>query len=207
MSYDYYSFDTDSFRYISHHGIKGQRWGVRRYQNPDGTLTNAGKQHVSETASANTKSSASRRTGTQARPSSKRSAGMDLRAINWAVNGTSGSGGIAGAVMDAQAAEIESEIDELLEDTEFYIAKGAQSPSGVFSEEYQKLASTISSEVMELKAAYAQAKDNREKQRIVKEMRLKKKTLETARNKEIEKIKSGNFNQKPKFGSNPSPYI
>ena len=28
---------------IYRHGIKGQRWGVRRYRNPDGTLTNAGK--------------------------------------------------------------------------------------------------------------------------------------------------------------------
>lgn len=28
---------------IYHHGIKGQRWGVRRYQNEDGTRTEAGK--------------------------------------------------------------------------------------------------------------------------------------------------------------------
>lgn len=28
---------------LYHHGIKGQRWGVRRYQNPDGSLTAAGR--------------------------------------------------------------------------------------------------------------------------------------------------------------------
>ncbi len=30
---------------LMHHGIKGQKWGVRRFQNPDGTLTPAGKKH------------------------------------------------------------------------------------------------------------------------------------------------------------------
>lgn len=28
--------------YLVHHGIKGMRWGVRRYQNPDGSLTPEG---------------------------------------------------------------------------------------------------------------------------------------------------------------------
>lgn len=28
---------------LSHHGIKGMKWGVRRYQNEDGSLTPAGK--------------------------------------------------------------------------------------------------------------------------------------------------------------------
>lgn len=30
-------------RELYHHGIKGMKWGVRRYQNKDGTLTDAGK--------------------------------------------------------------------------------------------------------------------------------------------------------------------
>lgn len=29
--------------YLAHHGIKGQKWGVRRFQNEDGTLTDVGK--------------------------------------------------------------------------------------------------------------------------------------------------------------------
>lgn len=33
--------------YLSHHGILGQKWGVRRYQNSDGTLTSAGKKRLS----------------------------------------------------------------------------------------------------------------------------------------------------------------
>lgn len=34
--------------YIAHHGIKGQKWGVRRYRNEDGTLTSAGKKRLSK---------------------------------------------------------------------------------------------------------------------------------------------------------------
>lgn len=33
----------ESTQELRHWGIKGQRWGIRRYQNPDGSLTEAGK--------------------------------------------------------------------------------------------------------------------------------------------------------------------
>lgn len=33
---------------LYHHGVKGQRWGVRHYQNPDGSLTAAGQKRITK---------------------------------------------------------------------------------------------------------------------------------------------------------------
>lgn len=40
---------------LAHYGIKGQKWGVRRFQNPDGTYTAAGKERYANTGVSPTK--------------------------------------------------------------------------------------------------------------------------------------------------------
>lgn len=39
---------SDGSEFIAHHGILGQKWGVRRYQNKDGSLTDAGKRRLAK---------------------------------------------------------------------------------------------------------------------------------------------------------------
>lgn len=46
---------------LKHFGIKGQKWGVRRYQNTDGSLTNAGKKRYFKPAHEDYKKAHSRK--------------------------------------------------------------------------------------------------------------------------------------------------
>lgn len=66
MTYYGYEFIRESD--LTHHGIKGQKWGIRRFQNKDGSLTAAGKKrrgnipeeskHMSDKTKANLKKAA-----------------------------------------------------------------------------------------------------------------------------------------------------
>lgn len=44
--------------YLAHHGILGMKWGVRRYQNSDDTLTSAGRKRYSTELDVHPKRSA-----------------------------------------------------------------------------------------------------------------------------------------------------
>lgn len=52
---------------LRHHGVKGQKWGVRRYQNADGSLTAAGKKRYGDGEQSSGKSEADAQKRAQAK--------------------------------------------------------------------------------------------------------------------------------------------
>ena len=70
--------------YIEHHGILGQRWGVRRYQNKDGTLTEAGKKKLK--SGSLTRTGKKRKEKQRAEENSKKLKSMTDAELNAAVN-------------------------------------------------------------------------------------------------------------------------
>ena len=66
---------------LAHYGVKGMKWGVRRYQNKDGSYTNAGKHRRRSQNSSDYEETRSLR-----RKSSKRLSNEELKKLNKRLN-------------------------------------------------------------------------------------------------------------------------
>lgn len=72
---------------IYHHGIKGMKWGVRRYQNKDGSLTSTGKNRRKNNFASEIKESANRSSANYHESKAKQAAQYkDLAAYNLSRN-------------------------------------------------------------------------------------------------------------------------
>ena len=69
---------------LKHWGIKGMKWGVRRYQNKDGSLTPAGKKRYSDGSTSSSSTSKSSQTSQQ--PKKKTVSEMSDQELRDAVN-------------------------------------------------------------------------------------------------------------------------
>lgn len=63
---------------LMHHGILGMKWGIRRYQNYDGTLTPAGKRRVN-TGKVSKDSNKTQKPATSSKKSVKEMSDSELR--------------------------------------------------------------------------------------------------------------------------------
>lgn len=113
---------------LKHWGIKGMKWGVRRYQNKDGSLTPAGKKRYSDGSTNSSSTSKSSQTSQQ--PKKKTVSEMSDQELRDAVNRLR---------LEQDYAKLNPEkvsrgkkfVDNLLDETLSGVARGAGSASAI----------------------------------------------------------------------------
>lgn len=113
---------------LKHWGIKGMKWGVRRYQNKDGSLTPAGKKRYSDGSISSSSTSKSSQTSQQ--PKKKTVSEMSDQELRDAVNRLR---------LEQDYAKLNPEkvsrgkkfVDNLLDETLSGVARGAGSASAI----------------------------------------------------------------------------
>lgn len=113
---------------LKHWGIKGMKWGVRRYQNKDGSLTPAGKRRYSDGSTSSSSTSKSSQTSQQ--PKKKTVSEMSDQELRDAVNRLR---------LEQDYAKLNPEkvsrgkkfVDNLLDETLSGVARGAGSASAI----------------------------------------------------------------------------
>lgn len=113
---------------LKHWGIKGMKWGVRRYQNKDGSLTPAGKKRYSDGSTSSSSTSKSSQTSQQ--PKKKTVSEMSDQELRDAVNRLR---------LEQDYAKLNPEkvsrgkkfVDNLLDETLSGVTRGAGSASAI----------------------------------------------------------------------------
>lgn len=113
---------------LKHWGIKGMKWGVRRYQNKDGSLTPAGKKRYSDGGTSSSSTSKSSQTSQQ--PKKKTVSEMSDQELRDTVNRLR---------LEQDYAKLNPEkvsrgkkfVDNLLDETFSGVARGAGSASAI----------------------------------------------------------------------------
>ena len=77
---------TDIEKELYHWGIKGMRWGRRRYQNPDGTLTPEGKKRYDDTPNSGSKKPGYRSTSIKSAMARRANEKVDKSFKDWNEN-------------------------------------------------------------------------------------------------------------------------
>lgn len=106
---------------LYHHGVRGQRWGLRRWQNEDGSLTEAGKRHYDRVDDR-----WARRNSDKITRTAKRKSKYELRTEMKAVKKRSGSRKRNGQLTAAATLEFNRRMASIMSDK----VKDIRSPSG-----------------------------------------------------------------------------